>query len=83
MEDSFPCAPGQVPLWQDKGLQIICLYSLVLLIFISEARTALLTQLSKLLENLCVHNTVCSDVRPGEKSFPTSVEVSGIPWNKP
>lgn len=41
MEDSFPCAPGQVPLWQDKGLQIICLCSLVLLIFISEAKNCI------------------------------------------
>lgn len=69
MEKSFPCAPGLtllIPLWQDKGLQIICLYSLVLLIFISAARTVLLIQLSKLLENLCVHDTVCSDVKPAE-----------------
>lgn len=69
MENSLPCAPGLTlpsPLWQDNGLQIICLYSLVLLIFISAARTALLIHLSKTLENLCVCDTVCSDVRPAE-----------------
>lgn len=69
MEDSFPCSPGLtllIPLWQDKGLQIICLQFLALLIFISAARTALLAQLSKLLENLCVHDTMSSDVQPTE-----------------
>lgn len=69
MEDSLPCASSLTlpfPLWRDKGLQIISLYSLVLLIFVSFAKTALLTQISKVLENLCVHDTVCSDVRPAE-----------------
>lgn len=58
MEYSLPCAPGLTlpfPLWKDKGLQIICFASLVLLIFTSAARIALLTQLSKV---LCVHDTV-------------------------
>lgn len=82
MEDSFPGAPGltlPAPLWRDKGLQIIWSYSLVLLIFTSAARTTLLTQLSRLLENLCVCDIVCSDVRSAE-SFLLFITI--VPWKE-
>lgn len=58
---TLPCVPGLTlpfPLWQDKAFQIICFASLVLLIFLSAARIALLTQFSKYFKKLCVLDTM-------------------------